>query len=127
MQEIRQVKTRQSVSTRGEVLVAILNNLADFAIAQDEHWYRIPTGRANKWLKDRWPPQWLAFYQTRVFGPEKHAVSYYAQVLDIREAYRWQLLPNDPHEEKRGRKYYQLMLGPLQRLPQPIFSARFRR
>ena len=30
------------MSTRGEVLVAIMNNLLDFAIARDRHWYRIP-------------------------------------------------------------------------------------
>ncbi len=28
------------MSTRGEVLVAILNNLLDFAVARDQHWYR---------------------------------------------------------------------------------------
>ena len=51
------------MGNRGEVLVAILNNLLDFAVARDQHWYRIPVGSVRKWLKDRWPPERLAFYQ----------------------------------------------------------------
>jgi hypothetical protein len=30
------------MTDRGEVLVAILNNVLDFKIARDKHWYRIP-------------------------------------------------------------------------------------
>ncbi len=112
---------------RGEVLVAILNNLLDFAVARDEHWYRIPVDSAHKWLRDRWPPHWIAFYQTQAFVAEAHAVNYYAQVLDVREAYRWQLFPNQPHDRKAARRYYQLILSPLKRMPQPIFSQRLRR
>jgi very-short-patch-repair endonuclease len=112
---------------RGEVLVAILNNHLDFEIAQDKHWYRIPVASVNKWLKDRWPPQWLAFYQTKVFGAEKHAVNYYARVLRIRQVYRWQLFDMMPNDPKAHRRYYQLFLGSLQRLPAPILSRRWRR
>ncbi len=112
---------------RDAVLVAIMNNLEDFAIARDQHWYRIPVDSARKWLKDRWPPRWLAFYQTKVFGPEAFAVHYYAQVIEIREVIRWQLFPDQPDDAKRNRRYYQLMLSPLERLPQPILSRRWRR
>ncbi len=62
------------MSTRGEVLVAILNNRLDFNLAYEQHWYRIPVNNAKKLLKDRWPPQWLALYQTKAFGQEAHAV-----------------------------------------------------
>ena len=115
------------MSDRGEVLVAILNNLADFDRARDQHWYRIPVSSVNKWLDDRWPPRWLAFYQTRVFGREAHAVNYYARVLDVREVYRWQLLPDEPRHKRSTHRYYQLILAPLQRLPAPIISLRWRR
>jgi len=115
------------MSTRGEVLVAILNNQLDFNLAYEQHWYRIPINNVKKLLKNRWPPQWLAFYQTKAFGQEKHAVNYYAQVLHIREAYRQQLFPGEPYNPKSNRRYYQLYLTPLQRLPKPIFSRRFRR
>ena len=112
---------------QGEVLVAIMNNPLDFAIARDEHWYRIPVTSAKKWLKKRFPPQWLAFYQTKVFGAEKYAVNYYASVIDVHEVYRWELFPDQPHNEKSNKCYYQLILEPLKQLPKPIFSRRLRR
>ena len=62
------------MGNRNEVLVAILNNPADFEVARDTHWYRVPVDSAHKWLKNRWPPKWLAFYQTKVFGTEAHAL-----------------------------------------------------
>jgi len=111
----------------GQVLVAIMRDRLDFAKARDEHWYRIPISSATKWLHGRWPPGWLALYQTSVFGSEAHRVSYYAEVLAIHEAYRWQLLPEQPQDERGMRRYYKLVLGPLRQLPQPILSRRLRR
>ena len=115
------------MSTRGEVLVAIVNNRQDFATIRDQNWYRIPVSSAKRWLKNRWPPQWIAFYQTKVFGPAAYSVNYYAQVLDIHIVRRWQLFPNDPPDTKSNHQYYQLILGPLHTLPKPILSRRWRR
>jgi very-short-patch-repair endonuclease len=109
------------------VLVAIMNNPLDFAVARDQHWYRIPVTSATKWLKGHWPPQWLAFYQTKVFGSEAFAIHHYCQILDHREVYRWQLFPDQPRDEKARQRYYQLFLGPLQRLAPAIVSRRRRR
>ena len=115
------------MSAQGEVLVAILNNLGDFDIAREQHWYRIPIASVEKWLKHRWPPRQLAFYQTKVFGDGAYAVNYYAQVLGIREVYRWQLFLDCPRDEKSEKRYYKVILGPLRRLPRPIYSRRRRR
>ena len=115
------------MGTRGEVLVAIMNNPLDLAIARDQHWYRIPVSSVEKRLKERWPPQWLAFYQTKVFGDERYAVNYYARVLETRKVFRWQLFPDEPRDKKGRRRYYQLLLSPLRRLPRPILSRRQRR
>jgi very-short-patch-repair endonuclease len=103
-----------------------MNNLLDFIIARDQHWYRIPVHSVEDRLKKRWPPQWLAFYQTKVFGNEAYTVNYYARVLNIRRVFRWQLFPEQPRDERGQRRYYQLLLSPLQRLPQPILSRRWR-
>ena len=70
--------SRESTDNRGEVLVAIIKEPSDFAIVHDKHWYRIPVSSVDKRLKKRWPPRWLAFYLTKVFGHERHAVNYYA-------------------------------------------------
>lgn len=115
------------MSTRGEVLVAIINNVLDFAIASDKHWYRIPVSSTEKWLKNRWPPQWLAFYQTKVFGQEAYAINYYAEVVNIQQVHRWQLFPDQLTKQKSSRRYYQIFLRPLQQLPVPIVSRRWRR
>ena len=109
------------------VLVAIMNNREDFAKACEEHWYRIPVISADKWAGNRWPPDWLAFYQTKVFGEEGYAVNYFSQVLDVREVYRYELFPDRPRDEKSMHRYYQLLLGPIAPLAQPIISKRLRR
>ena len=119
-------RLRSTTDTRGEVLVAIMNNLLDFTIARNQHWYRIPVRSVENLLKKRWPPQWLAFYQTKVFGSEAYAVNYFAPVLNIHKVFRWQLFPEQPHDERGQQRYYQLLLSPLQQMPQPIFSRRRR-
>ena len=111
----------------GELLVAILNEPRDYHLARDEHWYRIPVESVTKLLKDRWPPRRLAFYQTKIFEEEAYSVRYYADVTHIRKASRRDLFPYEPEGKKSAKTYYQLALGPLQHLPQPIFSRRARR
>lgn len=112
---------------QNEVLVAIINNVSDFDIAQNHNWYRIPVESVEKWLKKRWPPRWLAFYQTKVFGNEKWAINYYAEIIDIRKVFRQHLFPDEPINKKSGTQYYQIFIEPLRRLPKPIFSRRLRR
>jgi very-short-patch-repair endonuclease len=115
------------MADRGEFLVAIMNNASDFSILKEKLWYRIPVRSKAKWLKDKWPPQWLAFYQTKEFAQEAYGVNYFGRVLDIVEVYRWQLFPNDPEDEKSLQKYFKIRLLSLERLPQPILSRRRRR
>jgi len=81
----------------------------------------------EKWLKGHWPPRWLAFYQTKVFGDEAFSVRYYSQVVGIRQVSRHELFPDQPQDDKAQRRYYQLLLGPLQRRSEPIPSRRWRR
>jgi len=114
-------------SKRGEVLVAIMRDVLDMTVARDQHWYRIPVTSVESFLKNRWPPQRLAFYQTKVFGDEKYAINYVAHIKDIRRARRWELFPDQPRNQRSEREYWQLMLGPLLRLPRPIVSRRWRR
>ena len=91
--------SREPTDNRGEVLVAIIKEPSDFAIVRDQHWYRIPVNSVDKRLKKRWPPRWLAFYLTKVFGHERHAVNYYARVVDIRKVYRWELFQDNPPDK----------------------------
>jgi hypothetical protein len=75
---------------RGEVLVSIINNKADMGILRERQWYRIPVAKAPK----RWPPKWLALYQTRVFENEAYSDNCYGQVRDIQIVRRRELFPN---------------------------------
>jgi very-short-patch-repair endonuclease len=88
---------------RGEVLVAIMNAPADMELAREAGWYRIPVSSVRKLLKGRWPPRWLAFYQTKVFGPpEAYAVNYCAAVQDIRKVSRQDLFPDTPPDDPKS-------------------------
>lgn len=110
------------------LVVAILNKRLDFNIARDKHWYRIPVSSQQKWLARRWPPRWVAFYQTKLFGEERYAVRYFAPVLDIRRALGYELMPERGEGTEAGqRAYFQLVLGDLQQRPVPIFSRKLRR
>ena len=117
-----------NILPHSQVLVAIVNNLEDMRFVREAGWYRIRVSSAQRWLKDRWPPRMLAFYQTKVFGSEAYAIKYYAVVQDIRIASRMNLFPDTPsNHPKADRRYYQLQLGELQTFPQPIISRRLRR
>jgi very-short-patch-repair endonuclease len=108
-------------------LVAIMNNRWDLEIARERQWYRIPVDSVEKLLKKRWPPQWLAFYQTKVFGQEAYRVNYYARIENISKVFRWELFPELPRDAKSEQRYCKLELSSLQRLKKPILSRRWRR
>ncbi|MBP6786303.1 MAG: DUF559 domain-containing protein [Candidatus Promineofilum sp.] len=112
---------------RGELLVAIMNDLHDWHIVREQLWYRIPVSSVEHFLRRRWPPQWLAFYQTKVFGEEAYSIRYYGRVIAIHRKTRSELFPNESPGSKSNKLYYQLRLAPLEKLPRPIPSARWRR
>ncbi|KAM3094689.1 hypothetical protein ACKFKG_15525 [Phormidesmis sp. 146-35] len=114
-----------SVAKSGDrVLVAVMNNQRDLEIAREYRWYRIPIASVEKFLKKCWEPQWLAFYQTKVFENEAYSIRYYARVEKIEIVDRAHLFPTEPQSEKR---YYKLEITPLECLAQPIVSQKHRR
>ena len=108
---------------RGEVLVALLKAKSDFAILQEEGWYRIPVDSAPR----RWPPGWLAFYQPKAFGQDAFRVQYYGEIADIRVVTRRDLFPHEFDSQRSDKKYYRLTLKSLEMLEAPILSVRPRR
>jgi len=88
------------------VLVAIMNNVCDWAIVREQYWYRIPVSSVKQSVQRHWPPAWLAFYQTKFFGAEAFAVNYYAAVREICEVTRSQLFPDEPVNSKTPKRYY---------------------
>jgi hypothetical protein len=106
------------------VLVAIMNNRRDFAIARDQHWYRIPVQRAPARAIDA---PILAFYQTKVFGPDKWAINYWVEVQEWETVKRVELLPEESSHPRAREDYYRIRLGELERLAHPILSRKWRR
>jgi hypothetical protein len=58
------------------VLVSIITKPRDFDIAREQHWYRIPQKSAPKFF----PPNFVAFYCTRLFGDDAYSVRWCAHV-----------------------------------------------
>lgn len=104
---------------RGEVLVAVVKHKRDMAILKEEGWYRIPVSTAPR----RWPPKWIAFYQGAQWGQER-GINYYAPVKEIRRALRCELFPNEIPSQKSNKAYFQIFVGPLQKLSRPLLSRR---
>ncbi len=105
------------------VLVAVINNRRDWEIARTDGWYRIPLKHAP----GPFQADYLAFYQTKIFGRERWAVNYYARVLACRVVKRRELFPEEPWHPRAEDEYYRVELGPLQRLARPVVSRRLRR
>ncbi len=106
------------------VLIAVLKAPRDLEIAREQHWYRIPV---NKLPTRAVGAPILAFYQPKAFGDERWAVRYYALAERWAEVCRCDLLPDEPDHPRAQELYYQVWLGPLQALPHPIASRRWRR
>jgi hypothetical protein len=94
-----------------------MNNLRDFNIAHDQHWYHIPVRAVNSMLKEGWPPAWLAFYQTKVFGPDRWAINYYAAVRRIRVVSRRELIPDDRSHNRANVMYHKIEIEPYNAWP----------
>lgn len=105
------------------ILVALMKDKRDFEIARVLGWYRIPFKSAPKTVA----VDWLAFYQTAKFGEEKWAINFIAPVRGHELTTRAELLRTQPDHPRATEQYFKLQLGPLERLPRPITSRKWRR
>lgn len=105
------------------VLICLISHPRDLEIARWDHLYRIPVRHAPAdYLAD-----YLAFYLTQRFGDEKWAIHEYARVRGHELVRRVDLFPESPAHPRANDLYYKMQLEPLQRLPRPIPSLRWRR
>jgi hypothetical protein len=110
-----------------ELLVGIINNNSDFELLRDKHWYRIPVTSANKFLMDRWPPNWIAFYLSGRIKNNPFMIKHYAEITEIKIVARKTLFPNDIKNPKTNKRYYRISFNELITIPRPILSRRWRR
>ena len=105
------------------VLVAIVKTPRDLEIARVLGWYRIPIQTAPKTVR----VEWLAFYQTGAFGPDRWSVRCAAAVRGHELVTRRELLFDEKDHPRADEPYYKIQLGPVFSLPNPITSRRGRR
>jgi len=105
------------------VLVAYVPKKSDFDFVKNDHWYRSPEKHAPKGIH----AEYLAFYFGRSFGPQKWAIHYYASRQGLELVRRIDLFPEQGDHPRSQDPYYKIILGPLQKLEEPILSLRWRR
>ncbi len=105
------------------VLVTYMPQPTDFVHLQQAGWYRIPQQHAPKGLH----AEYYAFYFGRRFGAQKWSIVYYAPRLGHELVRRVDMLPTEPDHPRANDMYYKVQLGPIQALPEPIISLRWRR
>jgi very-short-patch-repair endonuclease len=101
-----------------EVLIALLKKKSHFFNLQEKSWYHIPLERAPK----RWPPEYVAFYQSGAFGDDAFRVRYFGHVKEIIETPYKNLFPNLLESSKSEEIYFQIFIEKLEQLPRPIPS-----
>lgn len=107
-----------------DVLIVLTKEQKDFYIAQNQHWYRIPTTtRTPSNIKER-TVRYIAFYFPKAFGESKNSIRYYAQITNIETVSRKFLFPDESLNSKSNRTYYKISFGNLIELPEPIISHR---
>jgi hypothetical protein len=105
------------------ILVAILKNPMDLAIARMCGWYRIPLRYAPKIIA----VDAVAFYQSEIFGMEKWCVRYVARVQGVELVTRADLFQDQMDHPRAKEEYYKLQIGPLQTLASPIPARHWKR
>lgn len=105
------------------VLITYLPDPADFELLQNKGWYRIPEKHAPKGLY----AEYYAFYFGRKFGDKKWAIHYFARQQGYELVQRLDLFPEQADHPRAQDYYYKVVLGPLQKLSEPIVSLNWRR
>ncbi len=105
------------------VLVCVLPHPRDLDIARLLGWYRIPLRTAPKVIA----VDYLAFYQPASFQARGGRIEYIAEVRGHELTTRAELLCEEIHHPRAKEEYYKIQIGALERLPQPILAAKWRR
>jgi very-short-patch-repair endonuclease len=109
-------------------LVAILKYRSDLEIALNKGWYRIPlkTKRTPLSVKEN-KLEYIAFYQTSVFGEDAFRIYWFAKTKNISVVKRKELFPVERKNPKSEEAYYKIEFEKCSQLKKPIISKRHRR
>ena len=105
------------------ILVVVMNDPRDMEIVRLLGWYRIPLRSAPKVVA----VDYLAFYQTAVFGEEKWRIQYIAPVRGHELTSRAELFHDELDHPHANQEYYKIQIGTISELPKPILADKWRR
>jgi len=105
------------------VFIGVMNRKKDFLIAREQHWYRLPYGKAPRGIY----AEYIAFFFSRAFGEQNGAIHYYARRSGEELATRAQLLPDEADHKRAQEKYHKLQFEELKAKIPPITNTRKRR
>jgi hypothetical protein len=106
------------------VLVGVMPDPADFVIAREQQWYRVPIKHAPRGIH----AEYVAFYFTSKFSEElRWSIHFYARRTGHELVRRVDLMPHQPNHPRAEEQYYKLQLGPLKQKDPAILSVRWRR
>ncbi|HJS17709.1 MAG TPA: hypothetical protein VJ785_03105 [Anaerolineales bacterium] len=105
------------------VLVCLLPTPRDLEIARLLGWYRIPLRTAPKVVA----VDCLAFYQPSAFGERGGQIEFVAPVRGHELTTRGELLKDEADHPRAREEYYKIQIGPLEKLPNTIFSEKWKR
>jgi len=106
------------------MLVGVMPSQKDYEIARLLGWYRIPLRLAPKIVD----VDYLAFYQTSVFGEEhRWQIETFAEVKGHELTTRGELLRDEPDHPRAHEEYYKIQLGALQKRAEPIRAEKWKR
>jgi very-short-patch-repair endonuclease len=108
------------------VLVAIVKTRADLQYFSEQQWYRVPVD-ASITEDARWPPQWVAGFETMQAGASTQQVLRFARVMGLETKSREELFPDVGPGIRAGKMYYRLRLGEVESLRTPLVPRRPRR
>ena len=105
------------------ILVCVLPGPRDLEMARLLGWYRIPFRTAPKVVA----VDVLAFYQPGIFGESGGRIEYVARVRGHELTTRGELLRDEPEHPHAREEYYKIQLGPLEKLPRPVTTDKWKR
>jgi len=114
----------ENIPPEAIILVSVMPALRDLEIARLLGWYRIPLRTAPKIID----VDFLAFYQTGVFGIEhRWKIEYFAECRGHELQRRKDLFKETPDHPRANEEYYKIQLGSLCALPNPIPAEGWKR
>ena len=111
------------ISSTDLILVCVIPSPRDMEISRLLGWYRIPLRTAPKVIS----VDYLAFYQPSTFGDRGGQIEFVTPVHGHELTTRAELIRDQADHPRAHEEYYNIQIGALEKLPDPILAQKWRR